>query len=496
MIPSSGDIKGMTVPRLFQDFRAEKKSGALVLTRDKESKRFFFRTGELLYATSNVDADQLGASLVNSGKLSTDQRAAAAEAARSSGKPFGAMLVERGFLSPKDLIEGAKQQVSQIVMSVLPWLDGKFTVENQSLPLGEIVPLQLSTAALLQSCLGKQDWKIIRKSLPSLKTVPLQTKDAASYQQGLVLDQEQQTILALVNGARTIEEICSLSEMGDFTTLKALYALYALRLVDTIDAQAAKAQAQTAAAEARTAQEAARADDQVTKEMILHALNSLDRQDYYEMLGLGRSATPQEVKKAYFRFAKLYHPDRHMDSELADMKGSLETLFMNITEAYNILNKEETRDRYNLALASGIKRYRTADQAPAARQETQKATAASQFNEGLKQFRVQNYWGAEEAFSWASRLDPANSDYVFHRGLALARVPRRGHDAEELLKQALKMSPKTEYFLELGNFYAKNGLKAKALVIFTEALQRDPNSEKVKQAIQSVGGPQQAPSPK
>jgi len=491
MITPTGDIKSMTVPRLIQELRAEKKTGTLVLSRDKETKKIYFRSGDIIYAASNQDADQLGASLISSSKITSEQHAVAVEAAGNTGKPVTAMLVERGFLSPKDLVDGAKEQVSRILSSVLSWIDGKYVVDNHPLPLGEIVSLQLSTGMLLVSGLAALDWKIIRKSLPPLKTIIAPAKDGSPYLQGIALEQDQQTVLALANGSRTIEEICALSEMGDFTTLKALYVLYALRLVDAgavKTAEQARAEAAVAAG-VQDGQDAEQTDDKVTKEMILHALESLALQDYYQMLDIGRGATAQEIKKAYFRYAKLYHPDRHMDSEMVELKVKLEELFMNITEAYNILSKEDTRKKYNLALASGVKRYRTADQLPSARQQTQKATAASQFNEGLKMFRVQNFWAAEEAFSWAARLDPSNPEYVFQRGLALARMPRRMHDAEDLFNLALKMAPsKVEYYLEIGNFYAKNGLKAKALALFKDALLRDPNSEKLKQAIKNVGG--------
>ena len=107
----------------------------------------------------------------------------------------------------------------------------------------------------------------------------------------------------------------------------------------------------------------------------------------------------------------------------------------------------------------------------------------------MKQFSQGNFWGAEVAFEWATRIDPGNADAVFHRGLALARIPRRGHDAEEHIVQATEMAPeKSEYHLELGNFYARSGLKSKALTTYQKALRLDPNSDKIKKAIQKISG--------
>jgi curved DNA-binding protein CbpA len=221
--------------------------------------------------------------------------------------------------------------------------------------------------------------------------------------------------------------------------------------------------------------------------MIQHAFDSIEIQDYYQILGVGRSATVQEIRKAYLSLAKVYHPDRHIDTELAGMKTQLEALFANITEANSILSDQERRDKYNLDLASGLKKYGK-EKRRTAEENNKKSTAIVQFNEGLKQLRIQNFWGAEEAFRWAARLDPGNAEYVFHQGLALARIPRRGHEAQEYFEKAVELAPShTEYYLELGSFYIKHGLKAKALSTYQDALARDPGSEKIKQAIVSAG---------
>jgi cytochrome c-type biogenesis protein CcmH/NrfG len=42
--------------------------------------------------------------------------------------------------------------------------------------------------------------------------------------------------------------------------------------------------------------------------------------------------------------------------------------------------------------------------------------------------------------------------------------------------------------MELGNYYMKNGDKAKALPMYQSALKRDPKSEKIKQAVKNAGG--------
>ncbi len=489
MSAPSGDIKDLTIPWLFQELRTEKKTGTVVLSRDAEVKKVFFRSGEIIYASSNLDTDQLGNCLIASGKLTPEQHGAVQELAAKTGKPLGAVLIERGLITPRDLVAGAKLQVRQIVFSLLPWRDGLYRVDIGPLPPTEVVPLQMSTGALLFEGLRDLDWKIVRKMLPPLKTVLTPSRDVSLRLQGIDLEHDHRSVLTLIDGSRSIEELCVLSDIGDFSTLKALYLLIALRLAEVTGAKTAEQVKQAVDHIAAGAQVAAAAETLVTRETILHAFNSLEIQDYYEILGIGRSATPEEIKKAYFHLAKIYHPDRSADGELGDMKPTLEKLFVNIHEAYDILSTKDKHDQYNMDLASGVKRYRSDGQKPAQQQENKKLSAGVQFSEGMKQLRVQNFWGAEEAFRWAVRLDPSNPDYVFYQGLALAYMPRRRHEAEEYFRKAVEMAPsKIEYLLEIGNFYAKNGLKTKALSVYQDALRRDPNSEKIKQAIKNAGG--------
>jgi molecular chaperone DnaJ len=75
------------------------------------------------------------------------------------------------------------------------------------------------------------------------------------------------------------------------------------------------------------------------------------KRDYYEVLGVGRSATEQEVKSAYRRLALQHHPDRNPSNT-----GEAEEKFKEITEAYSVLADPQKRaayDRYGHAAFGG-----------------------------------------------------------------------------------------------------------------------------------------------
>ena len=65
------------------------------------------------------------------------------------------------------------------------------------------------------------------------------------------------------------------------------------------------------------------------------------KRDYYEILGAGRNASPDDIKRAYRRMAMKYHPDKNPDNAEAEAK------FKECAEAYEVLSDPDKRKLYN-----------------------------------------------------------------------------------------------------------------------------------------------------
>ena len=77
-------------------------------------------------------------------------------------------------------------------------------------------------------------------------------------------------------------------------------------------------------------------------------MNLSAKRDYYEVLGLQKGASEEEIKKAYRRLAKEYHPDLHPGDKEAEAK------FKEVNEAYEILSNSEKKARYDQFGQAGV----------------------------------------------------------------------------------------------------------------------------------------------
>ena len=67
----------------------------------------------------------------------------------------------------------------------------------------------------------------------------------------------------------------------------------------------------------------------------------MSKRDYYEVLGLSKGASAEDLKKAYRKMAMQYHPDRNPGDSSADEK------FREVNEAYDVLKDEQKRAAYD-----------------------------------------------------------------------------------------------------------------------------------------------------
>ncbi|MGC8926636.1 MAG: J domain-containing protein [Myxococcota bacterium] len=91
----------------------------------------------------------------------------------------------------------------------------------------------------------------------------------------------------------------------------------------------------------------------LTAEEILILSEAIDEMDYYQILKVEPTANAAEIKEAYYRETRIFHPDNFINLADAELKKRILKISKLITEAYIVLRDFEKRKRYDQQLAKG-----------------------------------------------------------------------------------------------------------------------------------------------
>jgi curved DNA-binding protein CbpA len=186
--------------------------------------------------------------------------------------------------------------------------------------------------------------------------------------------------------------------------------------------------------------------------------------DYYSILEVWPTASVEEIKRNYFRLAKLYHPDAAGDTVENRER------FKTINEAYGVLSDPQKRVAYDETL-----RKNKASKDGGAIQESDRRSASLSFQQAKDAMRGGRFDKAALLFKSASKYDPTNPAYFSWYGFCLGMLNTKLHEARDACRKAIQMEYyNADYHANLGFVYIKAGLKQIAIKHFKEALKWDP----------------------
>ena len=161
---------------------------------------------------------------------------------------------------------------------------------------------------------------------------------------------------------------------------------------------------------------------------------ALDQLDYYAVLKLAQGAGAAEVKAAYYRESRSYHPDRFYTVASTDLKDAVGKIYKRINEAYVILRDDAKRSKYAVDI-SGADRPKKLRFVEASEQEMKKdkeaeigATPQGRkfFVAGMQDLIAQRWASAERNFKMAMTYEPTNVNYKAKRDEAAKQVKALG----------------------------------------------------------------------
>ena len=150
------DVRAFSLADVLQLVHTSGKSGYLLFEHADCAKSVYLHAGEVVFASSNQRIDRLGESLLRAAVISGPDLAAASEAYRPPGQ-FGRFLVERSLLSPRELWDGVKRQVEDIVRSLFAFGAGQVLFWEGEVRPDNVVRLALPTGRLIEEGLEHRD---------------------------------------------------------------------------------------------------------------------------------------------------------------------------------------------------------------------------------------------------------------------------------------------------------------------------------------------------
>ncbi len=484
-IPLKGSIRNNSLVKLLVYLNRNRMTGTLSLETPVFTKKVYISKGDAVFASSTFEDDRLGEMLIKAGKISVEQYDRSVELLKSSKKRQGAILVELGYLTPKDLFWGVKYQVKEIIHSMFLIEDGQYEFAERGIPTEEVITLKMSMGNLIYEGVRKIDnWTRIRNEMPETDSVFRLSSDPLTLFQQIELSSQDKKILSLVDGKKTIKNVIDGSWMGSFEALKILYVLWSLGMVEQ---SAALDPRQPAAMDLGDVSEPTISLDDILQphteeeeallkkvESLYSRLGSLSSAD---LLEINASADSETIKKNYYKLAKEFHPDRYFSLPDPSIKEKLTAIFDALTSAYNTLKDDHLREEF----------FRTSATEGEGNKADDTHLAEEQFQRGIAEFKHGNFWGAVDNFNGAARLMPKSANLWSYLSLAYSKIPGKLREAEEALMTAIKLEPfNADYYANLGLIYLKGGLKNRAVSNFQKALQISPANVKAQRGLEQV----------
>ena len=137
----------LSVPDILQILSLGKKTGKLRLSRLGNTGEILFKNGKVIYATCDSTRNTLGQLLISQKHLTEDDLMAALELqhlSTDSTKRLGAILIEKGIITPEVLQQAIRHQVEQVILEILSWDNGFFRFDMMEITTDDEITVELS----------------------------------------------------------------------------------------------------------------------------------------------------------------------------------------------------------------------------------------------------------------------------------------------------------------------------------------------------------------
>ena len=471
----------------------------------------YFIDGSIVYAASNVKTFRLREYVLKANLASAEVLDRSSNG--QSDLALAQSLCTQNLLKPDIADQIQARQVSDILRLAMQWMEGTWEFDYRS-RLNEEVGFSVDVPSLILEAARHTpaEFAAARFKNPAEMISPSET-----YSSELNLLPAEGFLLSRLDHPTSLKELLTLSVASELETL---HMIYILALTGFIHRERWKSSfrdpSPAVQATSSTSKTQPKLEPPPTKatvaeeivdesELLKRFLERLDSaSSHYEVLGVERNNSAEDLKTIYYKLAKRYHPDRFQRSE-PSLKLQVETAFARITQAYDVLRDAKLRASYDSKLEARIKAQELAKAAPTAepvpkapeekvaeaKPESTGPSIADQaearFKEGFAAFELGQHNVATGLFAAAAQAIPNEPRYHAYYGRALAKQENTRRKAEAEFLAALKLDPNNaDYRLMLAELYRDLGLKLRAKGECDRALASSPGNPKVREFLKTL----------
>lgn len=498
----TGNLSQQLVSEPLQVIHSSSETGSLVLRQGNVTKTLRFVQGFLVDAQSSDPSEAFGEMLLRMGRLSPDQLDDALKSG-TSPEALSQALVSMNLADSSQLNEFRAFHVQEIAYGLFNWVSGSFEFRSGSGPTGKS-NVKLPLLPLIFEAVRRiTNPEIIHRGLKGTDKIIRLTPQVESKVDAVFLKPEEAFVLSRIESSARISEILQISPLGLETTQKTLYGFLATGIAEFVEDGTGKREAPIPAAsrayrsgsapnfrpETIDVREDGEEEDlESVQSDVFLMLDKAKTKNYYDLLCVSTTASPDEIKKSYYSLAKKYHPDRYHQSKSVDLKNALDVIFSTLAQAYDTLKVPATRGSYDAKVFRLETPAGASDKpAPAASPAPQQKLAELNYRQGRGHYDQQDYWSAVQAFRQSVRMEPEVARYRYWLAMALSKNAKWRREAEEHFLKAIELEQfNAEYYVGLGLLYKEAGMQKRAENQLKQALQVNPGNRSAQEALDNL----------
>ena len=236
MIKTTGSLAEHDFPSLVHDLYERRWTGVLTLTQAGIGRSVTIQEGRLVFASSSSADDRMGPLLLRHGRITLRELTNAA-AGVVAGKRLGAILVEQGVLSPKELIAAVVDHTQEILYGAFAWTEGHYRLQD-GIPSTESITLKISTPDIIMEGIRRIDsWTRIDLAVGGPDARYERAPAYAEVIRGMRAAPEKLALLRALDAPARVVDLCGAAGLPDFEVCRALWAFRVIGLVHRIEGE-------------------------------------------------------------------------------------------------------------------------------------------------------------------------------------------------------------------------------------------------------------------